>query len=149
MKPLRFLRKEKSICRILKRFFCFYFSSTWTANAQEGTLYGNLDIQGTILLFHSTFSRHGIDRASSSMLIWFNENVPFYGTFSRHGIARASSSLLIWLNETVPFHGTFSRHGITRASSVLLIWLNENVVLKSFFSQPHSINSHKKPSCSP
>lgn len=29
----------------MKRFFCFYFSSTWTANAQEGTLYGNLDIK--------------------------------------------------------------------------------------------------------
>ena len=55
----------------------------------------------------------------------------------------------IWLNENVPFYGTFSRHGIDRASSVLLIWLNEKVVLKSFFSQPHSINSHKKPSCSP
>ena len=76
--------------------------------------------------------------------------IPNWGsTFSRHGIDRASSSMLIWLNENVPFHGTFSRHGITRASSVLLIWLNEKVVLKSFFSQPHSINSHKKPSCSP
>ena len=31
-------------------------------------------------------------------------NVPFHGTFSRHGITRASSVLLIWLNENVRFH---------------------------------------------
>ncbi len=51
----------------------------------------------------------------------------FHPSFSRHGITRASSVLLIWLNENVGFHPSFSRHGITRASSVLLIWLNENV----------------------
>ena len=54
-------------------------------------------------------------------------NVGFHPSFSRHGITRASSVLLIWLNENVGFHPSFSRHGITRASSVLLIWLNENV----------------------
>ena len=61
----------------MKRFLLFVicYLSTWTANAQEGTLYGNLDIQGTIVPFYGTFSRHGIDRASSSMLICLNENV--------------------------------------------------------------------------
>ena len=77
--------------------------------------------------FHPSFSRHGITRASSILLIWLNENVEFHPSFSRHGITRASSVLLIWLNENVEFHPSFSRHGITRASSVLLIWLNENV----------------------
>ena len=40
----------------MKRFLLFviYYLSTWTANAQEGTWYGKLDIQGTILpvVFH-------------------------------------------------------------------------------------------------
>ena len=27
--------------------------------------------------FHPSFSRHGITRASSVLLIWLNENVPF------------------------------------------------------------------------
>ena len=46
------------------------------------------------------------------------QNVLFHSTFSRHGITRASSVLLIWLNENVPFHGTFSRHGRTKASFI-------------------------------
>lgn len=40
----------------MKRFLLFviYYLSTWRANAQEGTWYGKLDIQGTILpvVFH-------------------------------------------------------------------------------------------------
>ena len=36
------------------------------------------------------------------MLIWLNENLGFHPSFSRHGITRASSVLLIWLNENVP-----------------------------------------------
>lgn len=40
----------------MKRFLLFVicYLSTWTANAQEGTWYGKLDIQGTILpvVFH-------------------------------------------------------------------------------------------------
>ena len=40
----------------MKRFLLFviYYLSTWTANAQEGTWYGKLDIQGKILpvVFH-------------------------------------------------------------------------------------------------
>ena len=31
-----------------------------------------------ILGFHPSFSRHGITRASSVLLIWLNENVRFY-----------------------------------------------------------------------
>ena len=34
----------------------------------------------------------------------------FHPSFSRHGITRASSVLLIWLNENVGFHPSFSRH---------------------------------------
>ena len=33
-----------------------------------------------------------------------NTNVPFHDTFSRQGITRSSSVLLIWLNENVRFH---------------------------------------------
>ena len=33
--------------------------------------------------------------------VWLNEIVGFHPSFSRHGITRASSVLLIWLNENV------------------------------------------------
>ena len=36
-------------------------------------------------------------------LICNDDFLPFHGTFSRHGITRASSVLLIWLNENLPF----------------------------------------------
>ena len=36
-------------------------------------------------------------------LICNDDFLPFHGTFSRHGITRASSVLLIWLNENLRF----------------------------------------------
>lgn len=45
----------------MKRFLLFviYYLSTWRANAQEGTWYGKLDIQGTILTVVFHFSDDG------------------------------------------------------------------------------------------
>ena len=40
-------------------------------------------------------------------LICNDDFLPFHGTFSRHGITRASSVLLIWLNGKPSFHRMF------------------------------------------
>ena len=49
--------------------------------------------------------RHGNGWASSSLLIWRNENIELRSSFSRHGNGWASSSLLILLNENALFGG--------------------------------------------
>ena len=46
--------------------------------------------------------------------LWRFLFLPFHGTFSRHGIDQASSSLLIWLNDNVHFnpHRSLDRFGL-------------------------------------
>ena len=47
--------------------------------------------------FHPSFSRHGITRASSVLLIWLNENVLFQSAISRHEHIQISLSLICML----------------------------------------------------
>ena len=79
---------------------CDFCRSALTFRPRDLALFNPL-----LLLERCSAVRYGEDNTKSTFP---EQNVEFHPSFSRHGITRASSVLLIWLNENVHKRATTS-----------------------------------------